>query len=160
MTDLYSIRDAMLAMTPEDRENLRAMLDLAEQRTPVESTREEDMLWEVLQRMTIGPRHFRSLSAFLRDKRHGVNRVDYSDAVRSVFDLILAVKPVRRPTVDQVALLDVLFECLVKDMSQRRIEVNPRTMIEAVPRLRVAVENCYPGYVAAGMLDRLIRVAA
>jgi hypothetical protein len=160
MTDLYKLRDEMMALGLADRENLRALLDREDQRAAILPSREEQELWDVVTRLTpSGSRHHRSYSEFVRDKRHGVNRVEFNEAVRLIYDLAAQARPVRRPTQDRVALVELMVECLVKDMRQRRIEVNQRTIIEQLPRLRTAIEWCYPGYIEAGMLHRLIRIA-
>jgi hypothetical protein len=158
---LYELRDEVLALDEGERDNLRALLDREEQRQPLRTTVEEDLLWAVLIKLApVGARHFKSLNEFLRDKRHGVNRADYADAARSTFDLVHEVRPVRHPGQDAAALVELMFECLVKDLGRRRVEITPKTMLQAVPRLRLAIEDCFPGYVAAGMLHRLIRVVA
>jgi hypothetical protein len=117
-------------------------------------------LWQVITKLTPqGSRHFRSYSEFLRDKRNGVPRAEFSDAVRTVYDLVGQSQTVRHRVVDHAALIELMLECLIKDMKWRRVAVNQKAIIEALPRLRVAVENCYPGYIEAGMCHHLIRVA-
>jgi hypothetical protein len=160
MADLYELRDAVLALDGADRDNLRALLDREETRATFVASREETEVWLVVTKLTpLGSRHFRSLSEFFRDKRHGVSRNDFDDAVRAVFSLVAEAQPVRRPVSDHAALVELLFECVAKDLRRRHIEINQKTLIEATPRLRAAVEYCFPGYIEAGMLHRLIRVA-
>ena len=163
---LYDLRDALMALDDGDRDNLLALIDREEQAQPARTSVEEDAVWLAIKRVTpSASRHYRALSEFWRDKRHGVNRADYGDAVRTVYDLLDEAKPVRHPQQDQAALLELVFECLVKDMNWDkrpggRVAVTPKSLLQEMPRCRVAVDNCYPGYVQSGMLHRLIRVAA
>jgi hypothetical protein len=158
--DLYQLRDAMLALDFAERENLKSMLDREEQRVAILPSREEDELWQALVNITPnGQRNYRSFSEFVRDKRHGVNRAAFNAAGEIIYDLIAQTKIVRHQVNDRVALLELLLACLAKDMRYRRVEINPKTLLEAMPRLRIATENCYPGYIDAGMLHCLIRVA-
>ena len=160
--DLYSLRDQLMALDDGDRANLRALLERDEQKAPFKSTTQEDALWAALLRAAPATaRHFRSLAEFLRDKRHGVVRDDYRDAVRALYDLIHEAKPVRHAAQDAAALTELLLDCLARDMKdRRRIEITAKTLVQNMPRLRVAVEDAYPGYAAAGMLHKLIRTKA
>lgn len=161
MTDLYSLRDQVLALNSDDCANLRALLDHAEQRSPLDTTHEEELLWDgLVYAAPAGARHFRNLSEFLRDKRYGVPRAEYKDAVRQLFDLIYSVERVRHPHQDQVALIELMLECLAADQRRRQVETTPKSLVQAMPRLRVAIDFSYPNYCDSGMLHKLIRVAA
>lgn len=161
MTDLYQLRDQMMALNAADRDNLRALLEHVEQRSPLDTTREEELLWDgLVYAAPAGARHFRNLSEFLRDKRYGVPRAEYKDALRQLFDLIYSVTPVRHPHLDQVALIELMLECLAADQRRRNVETTPKTLVQAMPRLQVAIDFSYPGYVQSQMLHKLIRVAA
>ena len=156
MADLYKLRDLVLALDRSDRENLKSLLDLEEQRNPKPPTQQEVAVWEALCAASHYPS--RSLEGFLRDKHNGMPRAEYSAAVDTLYSFIETTKSVRHPKQDQAALLELIFECLAKDIGRKQ-EVTPKTLLHALPRMRLAIDNCYPGYVEAGALHRLIRVA-
>jgi hypothetical protein len=157
---LYRIRDQMMALDPTERDTLKALLEREEQRTPTMPSHDEAALFAAITACTPpGVTRFRTLNDLVRDKRHGVTRAAFADATRAVFDIIGQTRRVRHPAQDHAALLELMFECLVKDMKMRRVEVAQKSLIENIHRLRTAVESCFPGYLDAGMLHRLIRIA-
>lgn len=157
-SSLYDLRNAVLALEPAERDNLRSLLEREEQRAPVRTSEPEEQVWLALTRQAPS-RQFRSLSDFLRDKRHGASRPDYQDAVTVVFDIVDQVRPVRHKAQDTAALLELLFECLATDLRDRKVAVTVHNLVADMARLPLAVNDCYPGYLAAGMLHKLIRVA-
>ncbi|MBO0736431.1 MAG: hypothetical protein J2P48_07665 [Alphaproteobacteria bacterium] len=158
---LYSLRDQLMELDREERKNLLAMVELEENRAGFQPGREDTELWTVLQ--TLSPPQaspHRSLAQFLGDKRAGVGRGQWADAVKTVYAFCAQAQPVRRPVVDHAALAELVLGCLVSDMRRRSVSVTPKSIIEELPRLRVAVDRAYPGYLDAGMLHMLIRVTA
>jgi hypothetical protein len=162
MLDLSALKKQILGLSVADRDQLKNLLDYEEARAPVRTTRDEEEVWRILTRLTprgvLMPRY--GLGDFLRDRRHGVGRVEFAEGVRQLAAFAAEAAPVRHQAQDRVALLEIGLDCLAGDLAARGVEINPKTLLLALPRLRVAVDHCYPGYVEAGMLHKLIRVAA
>jgi hypothetical protein len=87
---------------------------------------------------------------FLKDygvvkfKRHAEHVFRFIDQTR---------KYLRRPQTN--ALLCTCFECLAEDLTRRNVPATPRTMLDQIERVEVAVDMNYPGYASAGMLHRI-----
>jgi hypothetical protein len=158
MATVYELRDRLLALRPDERANLLALIEHEDARARFEPTREDSEVWTALTKLTVAPH--RSLDLFLRDKQHGVSRKTWTEAVQAIYVFVAQAKPVRRAAQDHAALVELAVHVLVRDLTGRGVEVSPRTVVEAVPRLRAAFERCYPGYAEAGLLHLLIRRAS
>ena len=62
-------------------------------------------------------------------------------------------KVLRRPQVEN--LLVLVFRCLAADIRQRSIPVTGKTLLDGVSNMPHAVDQCYPGYAEASMLQCL-----
>jgi hypothetical protein len=153
------LKHQIQALSASDRADLLIMLEYDESRTPFLPDRQESDFWDMLVRLTPAPLHH-ALNAFLGDKRHGVPRATYREAVETVYHLVAEAQPVRHNVQDHAALAALVLDCLAQDLIARDIAVNPKNMIEELPRLRVAVNKCFPGYIDAKLLHKLIRVVA
>jgi hypothetical protein len=157
---MLDLKKEILALSTADRDQLKGLLDYEEARAPLRTTREEEEIWAILARSTprgvLQPRY--GLADFLRDKRHGIGRVEFAECVRQLDAFAIEARPVRHQAQDRAALIELGLECLAGDLAARGVEINPKTLLLAMPRLRVAVDRCYPGYLEAGMLHKLIRV--
>lgn len=160
-SSLYDLRNQVLALDASERDNLFAMIEHGDVRAPFEPNREDAEVWSVLTKLSPrGAVQHRVLDAFLRDRHHGTNKTAWRAAVATIYEFVAQAQPVRRPAQDHAALIELMLDCLVGEMRRRGEEVTPRTILNALPRLRGAVERAYPGYIDARMLHKLIRVAA
>jgi hypothetical protein len=156
---LAELKDKFLSLGRADRDELLATIEYETSRASWQPSREEMVVWEALRRLTPGPT-IRSLPEFVRDKRHGVGRNAYIEAVETLYDFAREAQPVRHQVQDDTALVELMLRCLADDMTARNIEVNPKSLVEHLPRLRAAVNRAFPGYAEARMLHKLIRVVA
>lgn len=159
-TNTYDLRDQILALSASERANLLAQVAHREAIIPYEPSREDREVWSALGRLSPpGTVPHRSLDQFLRDKAQGVSRREWGEAVEAIIHFCDQAEPVRRRDEDRAALLDLVLECLAADMQKRKEWVTPKTILEALPRLHIAVDQAFPGYIAAGLLHKLIRLA-
>ena len=155
MTDLTELTAQVLALGKDDRDSLLARLDYENIRAMPLPNRQEMAVWEALGRYA---RH-RSLTDFWRDKTAGMPRTAYGNAVATLHEFAEQAQPVRHSSQDQAALWELAFDCLAGDLTARGIEATPKTLLGGLARLRLAIDRCYPGYLDAGLLHKLIRVA-
>lgn len=60
----------------------------------------------------------------------------------------------RKPTLD--ALRRLLLDCLCRWLASGNIPLSPKAVLTAMEHLEHAVEQSYPGYIAAGMLSLVL----
>ena len=154
---MYDLRDEIMNLSDSERANLLALVEKEEVARPFKASRADLALWDALVRLS-PHQPIRSLDAFLRDKHHGLPRTQWSSAVAYLDDFTADVEPVRYRDQDHAALIALMLRCLVSDMETRGVEVTPKRIIENLPRLRVAVDEAFPGYLDAGLLHMLIRL--
>ena len=155
---LYDLRDELLELSDADRANLLALIAREEVSRPFKASRADLDMWSALLKLSPHSQH-RTLDAFLKDKHHGMSRQEWSSAVAYVGDFVADVEPVRYPDQDRAALVGLALHCLASDVHGRGIEVTPKRLIDNLPRLRIAIDAAFPGYIEAGLLHMLIRLS-
>lgn len=154
---MYDLRDQILQLNPADRANLLALVERDKVTAPYTPSREDSEVWDTLVKLC-SMRH-RNLDAFLRDKQEGLARRQWSEAVALIGRFCAQAAPVRHRDLDRAALVDLVLECLAADLRAHHERVTAKTLLAAVPDLPAAVDRAFPGYVAAGLLHKLIRLA-
>jgi hypothetical protein len=157
--NLSDLKRQIQALSADERRNLLNVLEFDEARTPFLPNRMESDVWDILLRLTPAPMH-RSLNEFIHDRRHGVPKAAYCEAVETIRTLVNEASPVRHEVQDHLALATLVLTCLAQDLAARDIAINPKTIIDELPRLRTAVNRQFPGYVEARLLHTLIRTVA
>lgn len=156
---IYDMRDEILALNPSDRASLLTWIAQRETVAPYTPSRADGEVWAALVRLCPSGMKHRNLDEFLRDKRQGMSRNEWADAVQTIGEFCAQAKPVRRSDEDREALTDLVLECLAADLRVRNEALNPKSLLTALPRLATAVDQAYPGYLEAGLLHKLIRLA-
>jgi hypothetical protein len=57
------------------------------------------------------------------------------------------------------ALVVLCLQCLAEDLQRRDIPVTPKVLLDNLASLQYAVDRCFPGYVRAGLLHKIVCVA-
>jgi hypothetical protein len=157
---MYDLRDQLLALDPEERANLLALIEHKEAQAPFQPSRADDEVWTALIRVSPpGAAPWRKLDGFLKDKQHGVPVKAWREAVAALGAFAAEVAPVRRRDEDRAALVDLALDCLAADLKHAEIQVTPKALLAALPQLHRAIDRAFPGYAQAGLLPRLIRLA-
>ena len=151
----YELRDQVLALDPDARANLLALIEREEVRVPFQPQRADIELWDALVRNSTSVM-FRSLDGFLRDKTLGVSRLAWRGAISYLAEFAAAVAPVRRSDEDRAALVDLGIKCLAGFLRRRGDTVTPKALLMALPHLRAAIDQDFPGYWESGLLAVLI----
>jgi hypothetical protein len=126
---------------------------------PYKPSRADNELWQALMRFSPHPPQ-RTLDGFLKDKNHGLPRSQWQSAIAYLDDFVAEIEPVRHADEDWAALVNLALRCLASDMTHRGVEITPKRLIEQLPRIYTAIDNCFPGYRSANLLHHLIRLAA
>jgi hypothetical protein len=153
---LYNLRDQLLALQADDRESLLALIEREEAKNPFSPSREDTEVWTAMTRIARSSPH-RSLSQFVADRHAGVTRREWAEAVKTLYQFAGQSQAVRHRAQDHAALVELALQALAADLIGRKVALTPRHLVAALPRLRLAFEQCYPGYVEAGLLHKLIR---
>lgn len=144
--------DFLASMSLADREELAAQLafELRKTKTPVSAADAElwDALGDVLRAHGKGRQ---PLSTFITD----FGRAKYASCVEQIETLLVEAAPpgVRKTVV--MALRRIVLECLAQHLKAASIPVTPRVMLNSFGLLRYAVDQQFPGYIAAQLLHRV-----
>ena len=155
---MYELREQILKLSSDERANLLALVEHEEMRAPYNASREDRDLWQILGNLADPGTVHRSLDAFLRDKQRGLSRPAWAAALDTIGKFVKQAG-MRHAGQDKL-LTGIVLECLAADMAAQRQEVSPKSLLGALGRLRLAVDRAYPGYLEAGLLYRLVPVAA
>ena len=155
---MYELRDQILRLSSDERANLLALVEHEEARQPYNASREDRDLWAIIVTLSDPGTVARSLDAFLRDRQHGMSRPAWAAARDTIGRFVTQAGFEHAGQVK--ALSAIVLGCLVDDMTAHRMAVTPQSILGCLTHLRRAVDHAFPGYIEAGLLNRLVPVAA
>lgn len=150
-------------LNPEDRDELlsrlgqRRQVERASARRVARRTNlpRHALFWETVQE-AVRPTEIAPVYA-------AVEITGFDAFVAEVQDFVTQGCAANMPLVQRNAVIRVVIECLVEDMvgrMPRAIPIAAKSLIDNRDRIAIAVEQSFPGYYRAGLLDRVAMMAA
>lgn len=130
----------------------RNLAKTAETRSPTHSFAEQqDMVWAGLSFALRNP-FFRNRDRVLKK----YNQERWHDAVEFVMETVNEGGGVDLSRNAKIALITTMFECLIENMAPKALQKGPTAVLDGLVDLHWAVNEAYPGYLACGLLAKLI----